>query len=44
MMFAAIITLAVLGTLAGLCIRVLHRRIVFWERRGRDAKALRAIR
>jgi len=32
MMFAAIITLAVLGALGGFLVRVLHRVVVFWER------------
>ena len=32
MMFAAIITLAVLGTLAGFAVRLLQRLVVFWDR------------
>lgn len=34
MMFAAIITLSVLGMIAGFAVRRLHRLVVFWERPG----------
>jgi len=38
MMFAAIITLALLGAAGGFVVRVLHRGVVFWERHGREPR------
>ena len=39
MMFAAIITLSVMGAAAGMLANLLHRRVVFWEGAARSQKS-----